>query len=132
MRAIHSFVVRRCIAGVFNVQGVSPAIIESGAMRLWPLCHILQGATWSCVYSRRNEHAFAVRTSVVFSGRSCSSWGSCSSFQPKAVVHSLVVRWLVLCALQHCLVRCGSHQHLRVAIAHAAAHVLHMSNMLLG
>ncbi len=48
------------------------------------------------------------------------------------MVRSLVVWQLVLCALQHCLVRCGSHQHLCVAIAHAAAHVLRMSNMLLG
>jgi len=53
------------------VQGASLALVESGAMQLWPLCHILQGVTWSCVYSGRNEHAFAVRTSAVFSGHSC-------------------------------------------------------------
>ncbi len=34
--------------GVFDVQGMSLAVIKSGAMRLWPLCHILHGVAWSC------------------------------------------------------------------------------------
>ena len=101
-------------------------------MRLWPLCHILQGATWSCAYGGQNERAIAVRTSTVFSGRSCSSWGSYSSFQPKAVVRGLVVWWLALCTSRRGLVRCGSRQHLHAAIARAAARVRRVSNVLLG
>jgi len=71
VRAIRSFVVCRRIAGVFDMQGVSPVVVESGAMQLWPLCHIFQGATCPCVCGGRIRCVVAARASAVFSGHSC-------------------------------------------------------------
>src|SRR6266702_1932080 len=71
MCAIRSFVVHQCIAGVFDVQDVSLAVVESAAMRLWPLCHLLWGTTCPCMCGGQIRCAVAARTSAVFSGHSC-------------------------------------------------------------